>query len=37
MSPSLSLAELTLGLRATPFKMSSSSLTYGSSFKVTVT
>ncbi|XP_036791819.1 smoothelin isoform X4 [Oncorhynchus mykiss] len=27
-------AELTLGLRATPFKMSSSSLTYGSSFKM---
>uniref|UniRef100_A0A8C8H151 Calponin-homology (CH) domain-containing protein n=1 Tax=Oncorhynchus tshawytscha TaxID=74940 RepID=A0A8C8H151_ONCTS len=26
--------ELTLGLRATPFKMSSSSLTYGSSFKM---
>ncbi|CDQ77058.1 unnamed protein product [Oncorhynchus mykiss] len=29
-------AELTLGLRATPFKMSSSSLTYGSSFKTRV-
>ncbi|XP_064793298.1 smoothelin-like isoform X7 [Oncorhynchus masou masou] len=27
-------ADLTLGLRATPFKMSSSSLTYGSSFKM---